>query len=177
MINTVNTLRPRVISLFLIIVIIDCALLMTGCHHTKKGMDISTNGFISDSCYQAVLTIEPDNPQSGLVDRRDSAYMKAHASGLRQLALENLVDYCTAMKERASMSGKSGGVDSRAELMAVLSGIVPKGKTAFVYYNDRGAAVIGYQFCRLNLKKKIDVIINLQDENSIHSDQNAGGKQ
>lgn len=170
-------MRPHFNSLPLIIVIIADALLVTGCIHTQRGIDISTNGFISDSCYQAILIIEPDNPQGGLVDKRDSAYMKAHTSGLRQLAIENLADYCIAMKERAGLAGKTHGVDSRAELTSFLSGIVPNGKTAFVYYNDRGAAVIGYRFCRFNLKKKIDAIINPQYEHSITSDNSGGGKQ
>ena len=135
----------------------------------KDSTDIKTNGFLSDSCYQALLEIEPEDGSRGLVARRESAYLKAKNVNVKELAIQNLANYCidSQAKSGAKDRGKKDAVQAEAknEIVKKIRGFVIGGSTSFVYYNEKGSMIIGYRISRPGFRKKLVSIINPPAEN------------
>ena len=144
-------------------VILSC--LCSSCDsNLKTPLDIRTNGFINENCYQAILHVEPDEGALGLVAERESAFLKAKNALLYELAVANLAAYCldSQLKTGTLDKNKKG-----AELLAYknalgdkIKGLADTGKIAFVYYNEKNNMIIGYRMYKIGLKKKLDDIIN-----------------
>lgn len=145
------------------VAIVPLAFLFCGTN-IKESYEIKTNGFISDTCYQAILEIEPDEGSKGLVARRESAYLKAKNVNVKEMAIHNLADYCidslskTAMKDRNRKDPTQA--EHKNELVKKLQGFVMGGNISFVYYNEKGSMIIGYRFNKPGFKKKLAAVIN-----------------
>ncbi|MBN2160519.1 MAG: hypothetical protein JW807_14080 [Spirochaetes bacterium] len=127
----------------------------------KNSLEIRTNGFISDNCYQAILEIEPDEDAMGLVEGRESSYVKGKNADLRDLTAKNLAQYCL---EARSAAGQGPRGSLTQEEISVLESKTEKlaggGRIAFVYYNEKHSMIIGYRIFKTGLKKKLEAIIN-----------------
>jgi hypothetical protein len=132
----------------------------------KNSMEIKTNGFITDNCYQALLELEPDDSARGLVARRESSYLKAKKTELSELALQNLANYCIDSQSKAGLIDKSKKEfdqnGHRTVLINRLKGLAGGGQIAFVFYNEKNNMIIGYRIFKIGFKKKLDALINAQ---------------
>ncbi|MBP7738221.1 MAG: hypothetical protein KA369_19755 [Spirochaetes bacterium] len=135
----------------------------------KESHEIKTNGFITDNCYQAILEIEPEEGSKGLVARRESAYLKAKNVNVKDLAVQNLVNYCVDSQTKTSVKDKNKNSaypsEYKSGLAKKLKGFVIGGNISFVYYNEKGSMIIGYRIFRLGFRKKLgEVIATPSDE-------------
>jgi hypothetical protein len=145
----------------------------------KNSLEIRTNGFINENCYQAILQLEPEESAIGLVARRESAYLKAKNSLLYDLAIENLANYCYDSQLKAGAIDKNIKAAEQAArrntLIDKIKGVAGTGKIAFVYYNEKNFMVIGYRMYKIGFKKKLDGIINpqasLKSENTVPAER------
>lgn len=132
-------------------------------------VEINTNGFISENCFQALLKIEPDENALGLVAKRESAFLKAKNSLLYDLAVENLARYCYDGQLKAGTIDKNAKAAeqalSRNALIDKIKRFVGSGNIAFVYYDEKNCMIIGYRMYKIGLKKKLNEIINPKSEN------------
>ncbi|OHD64822.1 MAG: hypothetical protein A2176_10930 [Spirochaetes bacterium RBG_13_51_14] len=127
-------------------------------------MEIKTNGFLTPNIYQAILEIEPDDSANGLVEKRESAYLKGKESVLNKMALENLVAYCIDSRLKAGMlDSVKMHVDHerhKADLMNALKGFTRGGNIAFIYYSEKNSMIIGYRMFSIGFRNKLNAIIN-----------------
>jgi hypothetical protein len=130
----------------------------------KSSLNIKTSGFISDDCYQAILKIEPDENERGIVAMRESAYLKSKTADFKKMAVQNLAEYCLE-KWHAKSPGQSHPriKGFRTHLLDALNGIVGKGSIAFAYYDEKNSLVIGYRISRTGFKKQIVALIGAMD--------------
>jgi hypothetical protein len=154
-------IRKHGIVLFLTII----SLAFPSCGlNIKDSHEIKTNGFLSDSCYQAILEIEPEEGSRGLVARRESAYLKAKNVNVKDLAIQNIANYCidSHPKSAAKDKGRKEPVQSetRNDLVKKIRSLVIGGSISFVYYNEKGSMIIGYRISRPGFRKKLATIIN-----------------
>ena len=130
----------------------------------KNILEINTNGFLNDNCYQAMLVFDPDDSANGLVAKRESAYLKAKRADLINLTLEKLTYTYLADKLQASVTDKYKRdmiIDTlKNSVMIQLKGFVEGGSIAFVYYNEKNSIIIGYQLSKPGLKERVNVLIN-----------------
>jgi hypothetical protein len=143
--------------------------------HLKTSLEIRTNGFINDNCYQAILQIEPEESAMGLVAKRESAFIKAKTSLLYDLAVQNLATYCYDTQLKAGVINKNikpaEQAAYRVALIDKIKGITGSGKIAFVYYNENNCMIIGYRMYKIGFKKKLDDIITPKSENPAPADR------
>ncbi len=129
----------------------------------RDAIDITTNGFVSDSHFQALIEIVPDEASRGLVARRESAYLRAKSARLNDMAFESLVNYCIDSQLKTGILEKNRKdfdlAAHRTALADKLKGTVRHGKIAFVYYNEKNAMIIGYRVFAIGFRKKVDAII------------------
>ena len=145
----------------------------------KNSLEIRTNGFINENCYQAILQLEPEESAMGLVAKRESAYLKAKNSLLYDLAIVNLANYCYDSQLKAGAIDKNLKAAEQAAhrnaLIDKIKGVAGTGKIAFVYYNEKNSMVIGYRMYKIGFKKKLDGIINpqasLKSENTLPAER------
>ena len=80
---------------------------LTACDaQMRNQLDIRTNGFLNDNCFQALIVIEPDESARGLVARRESASHKAKKADLKEMALESLTNYSIdSLKKTGILTG------------------------------------------------------------------------
>ena len=152
-----------------------CPLLLLGlilalpsCDAQLKGqLDIRTNGFTSDGCFQALVVFEPDESARGLVARRDNSAQKAKNADIREMALESLVNYSIDFQQKNGIIDKNKKdfdlAGHRARLADRLRGLTRGGRTLFSYYNDSNALVVGYTVSAIGLRKKIEDILKTPD--------------
>jgi hypothetical protein len=133
----------------------------------RNQLDIRTNGFTNDNCFQALIVIEPDESARGLVARRESASQKAKKADLREMALECLINYSIDSQQKSGILDRNRKnfdmAAHRARLMDRLRGLARGGKTAFSYYNDSNGIVIGYTIYNIGLRKKLEDILKTPD--------------
>src|SRR5208337_4860221 len=99
-----KSLRDASLLLFLLLIAgFPCSM------QTKKTLEIDTNGFLNDNCYQAILVFDPDDGAYGLVARRDSAYLKAKKADLNGLTLEKMIYSSWANKLKYNVGDKYKG--------------------------------------------------------------------
>jgi hypothetical protein len=143
---------------------------------TKNILEINTNGFLNDNCYQAILVFDPDDNVNGLVAKRESAYLKAKKADLINLTLEKLTFTCLANKLQARVADKYKRdmlLDTlKNNAMIQVKGFVEGGSIAFVYYNEKNSIIIGYQLSKPGLKGRVDMLINsLEMESGYHNER------
>lgn len=130
----------------------------------KESHEIKTNGFITDNCYQALLEVEPEDGSKGLVARRESAYLKAKNVNVKDLAVQNLVDYCIDSQAKNDIKDRIKNNTYppayKDDLAKKLKGFVVGGSISFVYYNEKGSMIIGYRIFKLGFRKKLSEIIS-----------------
>jgi hypothetical protein len=130
----------------------------------KESHDIKTNGFITESCYQAILEIEPEEGSRGLVARRESAFLKAKNVNVKDLAIQNLANYCIDSQLKTGTKDKNRNTVNQSEnkndFLNKVKGLVIGGSISFVYYNEKGSMIIGYRISRPGFRKKLAAIIN-----------------
>lgn len=141
---------------------------LTACDaQMRNQLDIRTNGFLNDNCFQALIVIEPDESARGLVARRESASHKAKKADLKEMALESLTNYSIdSLKKTGSIDRTRRDFDMagyRARLMDRLRSLTRGGKTAFSFYNDSNGIVIGYSIYNIGFRKKLDDILKAPD--------------
>ena len=131
---------------------------------TKNILEINTNGFLNDNCYQAILVFDPDDSANGLVAKRDSAYLKAKRADLINLTLEKLTYTCLVNKLQIRVTDKYKRdmlIDTlKNSAMIQLKSFVEGGSIVFVYYNEKNSILIGYQLSKPGLKERVDMLIN-----------------
>jgi len=142
---------------------------------TKNILEINTNGFLNDNCYQAILVFDPDDSVNGLVAKRESAYLKAKKADLINLTLEKLTFTCLTNKLQARVTDKYKRdmlLDTlKNNAMIQVKGFVEGGSIAFVYYNEKNSIIIGYQVSKPGLKERVDMLINsLEMESGYHNE-------
>lgn len=147
------------------LLIVILSYLCTSCApNVKNSPEISTNGFINENCYQAILQVEPDASAMGLVAKRESAFLKAKNALLYDLAVENLANYCFDSRLKAGVIEKNKKAAEQAAyknaLAEKIKGLSGAGKIVFVYYNEKNCMVIGYRMFKIGFRKKLDGIIN-----------------
>jgi hypothetical protein len=147
-----------VLLLFLLISCFACSV------QTKKTVEIDTNGFLSDECYQAILIFEPDDGAFGLVARRDSAYLKAKKADLTGITIEKMLHFTLTNQPRFISADKYKMDKIFAEMTSYavpeLKGFIKNGSIAFVYYNEKNSIIIGYQITKPGLKQKLNSLID-----------------
>ncbi len=130
----------------------------------KESHEIKTNGFITDNCYQALLEVEPEDGSKGLVARRESAYLKAKNVNVKDLAVQNLVNYCVDSRTKSGLKEKNKNSayppEYKDDLAKKLKGFVVGGNISFVYYNEKGSMIIGYRIFKLGFRKKLSEIMS-----------------
>jgi hypothetical protein len=136
-----------------------------GCAFPRKDkISIKKQGFISKNCYQAIILVQPEKNNCGLVEERDSAYIKANQSDLKKAAVENLIDYCVEQKLKSLKTANLKTDTTQPELRQMVKNSINAklwyGKIAFVYYNENNAVVIGYWLSYVNIKGKVACIID-----------------
>ncbi len=154
-------IRKHEILLFLTIILLafpSCGL------NVRDSYEIKTNGFITDNCYQAILEIEPEDGSRGLVSKRESAYLKAKNVNVKEMAIQNLADYCVDSQGKTIIKDKNRKdaqqAENKIELVKRLKAYLIGGSIAFVYYNEKGSMIIGYRFSKPGFRKKLATIIN-----------------
>lgn len=129
----------------------------------RNQLEIRTNGFINDNCFQALIVIDPDESARGLVARRESASQKARKADLRDMALECLTNYSIDSQQKTgTLDRNRKDIDMagyRSRLTDRLRGFTRGGKTLFSYYNDSNGIVIGYTMYNIGFKKKLEEIL------------------
>jgi hypothetical protein len=139
----------------------------------KNSMEIKTNGFLTDNCYQALIEIEPDETARGLVAKRESAYLNAKKADLNILAVENLANYCIDTQLKTGIIDKTkknfDHVTHKNALLQHIRSIAGSGSIAFIFFNEKNSMIIGYRIFTIGFKKKLDAIIttpaSLKQEN------------
>jgi hypothetical protein len=145
----------------------------------KTSLEIRTNGFINENCYQAILKLEPEESAMGLVAKRESAFLKAKNSLLYDLAIENLANYCYDSQLKTGTVDKNKKTAEQAAyknaLIDKIKGLANTGKISFIYYNEKNCMMIGYRMDKIGFKKKLEGIINPPahqgNENPVPSDR------
>lgn len=129
----------------------------------KNQLDIKTNGFLSDNCFQALVVFEPDESARGLVARRENSSQKARKADMRDMALESLVNYSIDIRQKNGMLDKNKKdfdlAGYRTRLTDRLRGLTRGGKTVFSYYNDSNALVVGYTMYNIGFRQKLEDIL------------------
>jgi hypothetical protein len=141
----------------------------------KNSVEIRTNGFITENCYQAILEVEPDDSAMGLVAKRESAFLRAKNAELTNMAIQNLANYCFESQLKAGIIEKSKKAADQTVYKKTLINKIKlfagAGKIAFVYYDEKNYMIIGYRMFKIGFRKKLDDIINppanLKSENPI----------
>lgn len=153
----------RTYSILLLLTILSLAFPSCGLN-VKDSHEIKTNGFMTDSCYQAILEIEPEDGSRGLVARRESAFLKAKNVNVKDLAIQNIATYCIDSQLKTAIKDKSRNTTNQSEnkndLLKKIRGVVIGGSISFVYYNEKGSMIIGYRISRPGFRKKLAAIIN-----------------
>jgi len=119
-----------------------------GCSGTENiySNDYFTNGFLNSSCYQLIIKARPDTKTKGLVESRESAYIKAK-SRVKEEAIKSLVKYI------ASQCRKPKKHDS--VLRKKLSPLLKHGIIVNEYYDENNSVNLVYRICRKGLRKEI----------------------
>jgi hypothetical protein len=146
----------------------------------KDSLEIKTNGFITSNCYQAILEIEPEDSARGLVSKRESSYIKAKKTVLKNMALENLANFCIESRLKTGLIDKNRKDTDlpgmKKALIPQLDGMAGGGQIAFVYYNERNSMIIGYRLFKFGFKRKLDSIINPVEQKPDNTNSTAGAK-
>jgi hypothetical protein len=160
----------------ILLIILSFSFICSSCAlNLKNSLEIRTNGFITENCYQAILEIEPDDSAMGLVAKRESAFLRAKNAQLSDLAMENLANYCFNSQLKAGIIEKNKKAADHAvykkALLNKIKGFAGAGKITFVYYDEKNYMIIGYRMFKMGFKKKLDDIINppanLKSENPV----------
>lgn len=131
---------------------------------TRANLDIRKSGFISTNCYQAVIEVEADEGTQGLIERRESAYLKAKKINVRDKIAENMANYCIDAKlKRFQVGPQRKNLDTtriKSDLVPALKKFITWEKLVFLYYTENNAVVLGYQIHKRNLNDSITMLID-----------------
>jgi len=143
---------------------------------TRSALEIKTSGFISENCYQAILKIAPNDNAQGLVAKRESAYLKSKTAALKEMALDNLSNYCMEKRlQKNDINRKEINLSVlRINLLSKLDDLVGDGSIAFAYYDETNSLIIGYRIFKNGFKQKIDA---LADEVELRQGSAAGRRR
>jgi hypothetical protein len=140
------------------------ALALPSCDAQVRGqLDIRTNGFINDNCFQSLVVFEPDENARGLVARREDSAQKAKKADIREMALESLVNFAVDFQQKNGVIDKNKKdfnlAAHRSRLADRLRGLTRGGRTLFSYYNDSNALVVGYSIYNIGFRKKLEEML------------------
>ncbi len=141
--------------------------------------DFSTNGFMSDDCYQSILEFPTDRDLQGLVKQREAAMDKAKSRGAAEsMVLDRLLEYTfdNAVKSASPEAIKAANMpDLKQELRQRLRSFLSRGRVVYSYYNEDNSAVIIYRIERSGLKGRLDSM-EVFREPEVTVEKNNGGK-
>jgi hypothetical protein len=115
----------------------------------EAGKNYTTEGFLDDNHFQALITGNPDPGAQGLVEKRESAFI-AVKSQAADSALEKMAGFIcrnsSAKRDKKSIS----------EIAAGLSRYKKYGYMAEEYYNEDSSVVLVYRFGKKGLRQEIE---------------------
>ncbi|PKL40588.1 MAG: hypothetical protein CVV44_03010 [Spirochaetae bacterium HGW-Spirochaetae-1] len=118
-------------------------------------------GFINDDCFQTVITESPDKDTGGLVEQRESAFLKAKV-GCPETAINDLVEYICAKNIHADKPGENqpaiNPVPARQKIEASVRRYIQYGYIAEEYYREDYSVVLVYRIRKSGLRRDIDSI-------------------
>ncbi|MBN1534637.1 MAG: hypothetical protein JXA20_18330 [Spirochaetes bacterium] len=125
--------------------------------------DFTTNGFLSDECYQSVLEFHPDADSQGLVGQRESARKRVpNSSQIGSIVLDRLTDYRydVAFKS-ASPEAIRAVADMQAQKLSLrdrVRSFLSYGRIAFTYYREDNSVVVIYRVERNALRERLNAL-------------------
>ncbi len=148
--------RIILLILFLPIFSMSCAL-------TGRGIkDYGTAGFISKSCFQAPVTVKPDDDACGLVEQRESAYLNARTADIREEALSILTEYAfeTMVSNRKEIKSEPRDEQERirGEIREELESVVKFGRVVERYFNKNAEYVLVYRIVKPGFRNRVETI-------------------
>jgi hypothetical protein len=108
---------------------------------------IEMSGFADKNTFRAVVKVKPEMTNGSLVERRESAYLKAKTE-IKQFALEQLVNYALTVKCEDDNPPQA---DSER-----IKKFAQKGYISDEYYDADGSVNLIYSIKVRSLKNKID---------------------
>jgi len=116
-------------------------------------------GFINDDCFQTVITESPDKNSGGLVEQRESAFLKAKV-GCPETAISDLTEYiCVKNIHADKPEEKQAAINpapARKKIEATVRKYIRYGYIAEEYYREDNSVVLVYRIRKSGLRRDID---------------------
>jgi hypothetical protein len=152
---TGNNLSLKVIFFVLMILFS-----LVSCQRRFEYEDLSTNGFINDGCYQAIVEIKPALENSSLVKMRNSVSSVSELE-IEEAVYKNIYDYYA--KNIAYYSRNKG---NKNIIRSRLREYVRDGSVAHKYYSENKGLILIYRIYRKELKREMDLLDTLKENES-----------
>jgi hypothetical protein len=117
----------------------------------EAGKNYTTEGFLDDNHFQALITGSPDAGAHGLVEKRESSFIsvKSQAADIALLKMAEFICRNSGVKEdKKSISDTAAG----------LSGYKKYGYMAEEYYNEDMSVILVYRFAKKGLRREIESV-------------------
>ena len=126
--------------------------------HSSTPPDFTTGGFLSADTFQVIIKESPDGRLQGLVERRESSFMKAKES-IPTAVSQKLADYYFSYQDAAKNDKITEEIKkNRTSLNNLMKKFIAQGIIADEFYDDDETVNLVYRVHKKGLKSEIESI-------------------